>query len=282
MHTIWKGNISFGLVNIAVRLHAATQNNDVKLRSLHNECHSPIKYQKYCPVCEKELEHEEIVKGYEYVKNKFVVLSKEELEELKNENEEKNVSILEFVKLTEIDPVYFEKTYYLSPNPEGGGTRAYTLLRQALADTKKIGVAKINIRSNERLAVIRVIDNAIALETLYFPDEVREIGSIPNLPESFETDPKELEISKTLVEHLTATFEPEKYKDEYRESLQELINAKLQGKEVVHAAPAAAPQTNVVDLMEALKASVDQTKPLTQKKKTTKKRKTSTSTRKKA
>src|SRR5690606_20408330 len=151
MHTIWKGSISFGLVNISVKLHAATENRDVRLRQLHKECNSPINYRKVCPVCEKEVKNEEIVKAYEYSKNKFVVLDDEDLAQLKKENEERAVEILEFVQLEEIDPIYFERTYFLSP--DSGGTKAYALLRQALKDSGKIGVAKITIRSKEQLAV---------------------------------------------------------------------------------------------------------------------------------
>src|SRR5690625_53056 len=157
MHTMWKGTISFGLVNIPVKLHSATEDKDVKLRNLHKECHSPIKYEKVCPVCDKEVEQDDIVKGYEYTKNKFVVLEEEDLQALKEENEDKSVEIVDFVKLEEIDPIYFNRSYYLSPND--GGVKAYALLREALNDTGKIGVAKITIRSKEHLAVLRVYNN---------------------------------------------------------------------------------------------------------------------------
>src|SRR5690625_1854651 len=148
MHTMWKGTISFGLVNIPVKMHAATENKDVKLRQLHKECQTPIKYEKVCPVCDRKVDEEEIVRAYEYTKNKFVVLDAEDLETIKKEQGEKAVEIIDFVKLEEIDPIYFEKSYYLSPNE--GGTKAYTLLRTALEDTGKIGVAKMMIRSKER------------------------------------------------------------------------------------------------------------------------------------
>src|SRR5699024_4362382 len=164
MHTMWKGTISFGLVNIPVKMHAATENKDVQLRQLHKECQSPIKYEKVCPVCEREVEKDEIVKAYEYAKNKFVILEDEDLQALK---------IIDFVKLEEIDTIYFDKSYYLSPNE--GGKKAYGLLRAALVDTGKIGVAKMMIRSKERMAVIRVYQQTIVVETIHYPDEVRNV-----------------------------------------------------------------------------------------------------------
>src|SRR5699024_8738029 len=154
MHTMWKGTISFGLVNIPVKMQDATENKDVKLRQLHKECESTIKYKKVCHICNREDENNEIVNAYEYEKNKFVVLDDEELKALQKEQEDKAVEIMDFVKLEDIDPIYFEKSYYLSPNE--GGSKAYGLLRAALEDTGKIGVAKMMIRSKEQLAVIRV------------------------------------------------------------------------------------------------------------------------------
>ena len=143
MHTMWKGTISFGLVNIPVKMHAATENKDVKLRQLHKECQSPIKYEKVCPVCDRSVEEEEIVKAYEYTKDKFVILDEEDLQAIKKEQTDKAVEIIDFVKLEEIDPIYFEKSYYLSPNE--GGTKAYSLLRTALEETGKIGVDRKSV-----------------------------------------------------------------------------------------------------------------------------------------
>lgn len=179
VHTVWKGSISFGLVNIPVKLHTATENKDIRLRQVHNECHTPINYRKVCPACEKEVKNEEIVKAYEYAKNKFVLLEQEEMDKLKAENEDKAVEIIDFVKLEEIDPIYFEKSYFIAPGE--GGNKAYTLLRQALVDSGKIGVAKIIIRSKEQLAVVRVYRNALLMETIHFPDEVRKVEDVPNI-----------------------------------------------------------------------------------------------------
>src|SRR5699024_3625116 len=184
MHTMWKGTISFGLVNIQVKMHAATENKEVTLRQLHKECETPIKYQKICPVCEREVKNEEIVKAYEYSKNKFVMLDEDDLKTLQKEQADKAVEIIDVVKLDEIDPIYFEISYYLSPHD--GGSKAYGLLRTALQDTGKIGVAKMMIRSKEQLAVIRVYANTIVVETIHYPDEVRDVGDVPNVPEDVQ------------------------------------------------------------------------------------------------
>jgi DNA end-binding protein Ku len=262
MHTMWKGSISFGLVNIPIKLHTATEDKDVKLRTLHKKCHAPIKYEKVCTVCEEEVKPEEIVRAYEYTKGKFVVLDEEDLEKLRKENEDKAVEIIDFVKIEEIDPIYFERSYYMSPN-EGGG-KAYSLLRKALEESQKVGIAKIVIRSKEQLAVIRVYENTLVMETIHFPDEVRKAGDVPNVPSEEKVTEKELETAILLIDQLTTKFAPEKYTDEYRTALLELIESKRQGKETVTAVSKEAPATNVTDLMAALQASIDRTKPKTE------------------
>lgn len=268
MHTVWKGSISFGLVNIPVKLHAATDNNDIKLRQLHKECHTPIKYEKVCPVCEKELKNEEIVKAFEYVKNKFVVLDDEDLEKLKIENEDKAVEIIDFVKLEEIDPIYFERSYFMAP--DSGGGKAYSLLRKTLLESGKIGVAKIMIRSKEQLAILRVYKEALLMETIHFPDEVRNVKDVPNIPEEQAFVKKELDTALLLVDQLTTAFEPEKYSDDYRTALMNLIEEKKSGKKaMVSPSEKQAAATNVTDLMSALQASLEKTKkrkPLPKKK----------------
>lgn len=274
MHTMWKGTISFGLVNIPVKMHAATENKHVKLRQLHEECQSPIKYEKVCPVCDRKVEENEIVKAYEYVKNKFVVLDEEDLKKLKKEQEDKAVEIIDFVQLSEIDPIYFEKSYYLSPNE--GGSKAYKLLHTALQETEKIGVAKMMIRSKEQLAVIRTYENVIVVETIHYPDEVRNVLDVPNIPADTKTEKKELDTAKMLIEQLTTTFDPEKYTDEYRNELLDLIHEKKNKEQVVSGKQKEIPD-NVTNLMDALQASLDRAK----KEKPKQKRKTKTTTEKK-
>ena len=265
---MWKGTISFGLVNIPVKMHAATENKDVRLRQLHKECQSPIKYEKVCPVCERKVEEDEIVKAYEYTKNKFVVLDEEDLQAIKKEQGDKAVEIIDFVKLEEIDPIYFEKSYYLSPNEEG--TKAYSLLRTALEDTGKIGVAKIMIRSKERLAVIRFYENTLVVETIHYPDEVRAVEDVPNVPEKAEVVKKELDTAKLLIDQLTTTFAPEKYTDEYRTALLDLIEDRKSEKSAT--VTSKQKPDKVTNLMDALQASLDRAKQ----EKTTPKKKTAT------
>ncbi|WP_445505997.1 non-homologous end joining protein Ku [Niallia sp. 03190] len=271
MHTMWKGNISFGLVTIPIKLHTATEDKDIKLRTLHKDCHAPIKYEKKCSACQKEVAPEEIVKAYEYAKGKYIILDDEELEKLRKENEDKAVEIIDFVNLEEIDPIYYEKCYYISSGD--GGNKAYALLRQALLESGKVGVAKIIIRSKEQLAVIRVYENMLVMETIHFPDEVRKAEDVPNVPAEGQIVKKELETAILLIDQLTTTFDPSKYTDEYRSALLQLIESKKTGKEIV-TSKEKVETTNVMDLMAALQASIDKTKPAktVEKKKRTRKK----------
>jgi DNA end-binding protein Ku len=255
---MWKGSISFGLVNIPIKLHTATEDKDIKLRTLHKKCHSPVKYEKVCSNCEEELKPEDIIKAYEYTKGKYVVLEEDELDKLRKENEEKAVEIIDFVKMSEIDPIYYNRSYFMSPN-EGGG-KAYSLLRKALQETEKVGLAKIIIRAKEQLAIIRVYANTLVMETIHYPDEVRNAADVPSVPAEDKVTGKELETAMMLIDQLTTNFEPEKYNDDYRTALLELIESKRTGKEVVTSTEKE-PVTNVTDLMAALQASIDRTKP---------------------
>ncbi|WP_077617373.1 Ku protein [Bacillus sinesaloumensis] len=256
MHTMWKGSISFGLVNIPIKLFSATEDKDVKLRNLHKECNTPIQYEKTCPNCEKDIGNEDIVKGYEYVKGKFVILSDEELKELKDEHEDKSVEIIDFVKLEEIDPIYFSRSYFMGPGENG--SKAYALLREALVKSGKIGIAEITIRSKQQMAIIRVYKNSLVMETIHYPDEVRNVAEVPGVPEEIDLNDKELDTAIMLIDQLTTEFNPEKYKDEYRTALMELIESKVNNNEGTTSKEA--PRTNVVDLMSALQASIERTK----------------------
>lgn len=275
MHTIWKGSISFGLVNIPIKLHSATEDRDIKLRSLHKACHTPIKYEKVCPACEIELDQHDIVKGYEVTKGKFVVLEEDELKELKDANADKAVEIVDFIKMEEIDPIFYDRSYFVSPND--GGKKAYSLLRKALQESGKVGIAKITMRSKEQLSVVRVYENTLVMETIHYPDEVRGTGDVPNVPEEDEITNKELETATMLIDQLTTEFQPGNYKDLYRERLNQLIESKQTGEKVV-TAKEKEPKENVTDLMAALQASIDSSKP----KKTKKQTKKKTTTKKKA
>lgn len=253
MHTVWKGAISFGLVHVPVKMHTATEDKDISMRMIHKECGSPLSYVRSCPVCDKEVSWDEIIKGYEYEKGRFVLFDKEELEQLQEEAN-RAISIIDFVDLQEIDPIYYQKTYYLSPDQ--AGANAYQLLREALNETSKIGIAKVTLRAKSSLAAIRVLNNCLVMETMHYPDEIRASTQVPNVPEQVQVNPKELEMAKLLISQLSTSFEPEKYTDEYRARLLERIEQKIAGQEV-RTAPAAQPTANVVDLMAALQASIE-------------------------
>ncbi|WP_347550804.1 Ku protein [Pseudalkalibacillus hwajinpoensis] len=269
MHTMWKGAISFGLVNIPIKLYAATEDKDIKMRYLHQECHTPIKYEKRCPNCDRSLESDEIVRGYEYEEGKFVIMEKDEIESLAREKN-KSVEIVDFIELTDIDPVYFNRSYFIGPNDNGN--KPYMLLKQAMEESGRIGLAKITIRSKEHLAAVRVYEKGLMLETMYFPDEVRAIDNVPDLPEELEVSDKEKKLAKQLIEQLTTKFEPSNYKDERREAIMALIESKISGDEIKVVEEK--PKRNVADLMDALQASLDSTpKPAKKKKAAPRKKK---------
>ncbi len=245
MHTFWKGAISFGLVTRPVKFHAATEDKEIKLRQIHDKCKKPIKQEKVCPICNEDVDSKSLVKGYEYAADRFVVVTEAELDGLKSDIEEKTVDIVEFIKQKEIDPVYFDKTYYLAV--DSNGSKAYALLREALAKSKKFGIAKITIRSKERLAAVRVLNDHLVLETLHFPDEIRSTVDLPQTT-NVKLTAKEKEIALFLVEQLTAEFDPTKYQDEYRVRLEKLIERKI---------PKNAEQpSNDINLMETMERSI--------------------------
>ncbi|PZD95634.1 Ku protein [Paenibacillus sambharensis] len=252
MHTVWKGAISFGLVHVPIKMFSATEDKDISMRMLHKACGGPISYVKQCQNCNVDVNYEDIVKGYEYEKGRFVRFEKEELEQLTTDAT-KTIQILDFVDLEEIDPIYFQKTYYLSPDQAGGN--AYNLLLEAMKQSGRIGIAKISIRSKSSLAAIRVIDNCLAMETIFYPDEIRPISQVPGLPDAVSVNEKELSMASLLIEQLSSPFEPDKYTDDYRSQLMEMIQAKIAGEEI-HVAPEQQ-RTNVVDLMAALQASLE-------------------------
>ncbi|UQZ36735.1 Ku protein [Paenibacillus sp. PK3_47] len=256
MQTIWKGAISFGLVNVPVKMYSATHDKDIPLRLLHREYHEPIHYIRTCPQCEEEVAWSDIVKGYEYEEGKFVTFDKEEMDELASESS-REIRILDFVDLADIDPVYYQKTYYLSP--EETGQHAYKLLVKALESTQKIGVANITIRQKSSLAAIRVIDGVLSLVTMHYAEEIRGRDDVPNLPDDEKVDRRELDLAKALIDQLTGDFEPEKYRDEYKARLLEAIEDKIEGKEIREAEEEKLP--NVLDLMDALQASLRQLRP---------------------
>ncbi|GGG21474.1 non-homologous end joining protein Ku [Paenibacillus abyssi] len=255
MHTVWKGAISFGLVHVPVKMFSATEDKDISMRMIHKVCGGPIAYVRQCKNCEVDVDWDDIAKGYEYEKGRFVLFDKEELDSLTTDAT-KTIQIVDFVDLKEIDPIYFQKTYYLSPDQAGGN--AYNLLLEAMRNSGRIGIAKISIRSKSSLAAIRVIDNCLAMETIFYPDEIRPIVQVPGLPEAVNVNEKELTMAQMLIEQLSTPFEPGKYTDDYRTRLMDLIGKKIAGEEI-HVAPEQQ-RTNVVDLMAALQASLEAVK----------------------
>ncbi|MFJ8265079.1 Ku protein [Peribacillus asahii] len=262
MHTVWKGNLSFGLVNIGIKLHSAIEDKDVKLIGIHKDCLVPIQYEKVAPGCEEgPVEPEDIVKAYQYGANKYVIVSEEELSILKREYEVESVDLISFVQLEEIDPIYFERSYFI--NPMEGSERTYVLLRQALERTGKIGIVKISLRSRQHLAIIRVYKHGLILETIHYPDEVRSLQQVSNLPseEQVTIQMKELIAATTLINQLTVPFVPEDYKDEYRTALLDLIETKIEKEDVQVKSVINPDKENIISIMEALNKSIEQTKP---------------------
>ncbi|MDD2282449.1 MAG: Ku protein [Eubacteriales bacterium] len=252
MRPVWKGAVSFGLVNIPVKMYAASEDKSIKFKYLHSKCNTPLKYQRTCPRCNQEVEWPEIVRGYEYQKDRFVVMRDEDFESIPTEKT-RTIDILDFCRLAEIDPIYYEKSYYLGP--EETGKKAYNLLVSALKNTDRVAVAKVVIRSKQALAALRIYKNVLVMETMKYPDEVRSQLEVPGIEKELAVEERELNMATQLVEGMTADFAPEKYTDEYRKALLDLIQAKLAGEQP---APSAVPPVEgVVDLMESLRASLE-------------------------
>jgi DNA end-binding protein Ku len=247
---MWKGAISFGLVTIPVAVYPATEEKTLRFNQLHDEDGGRIRYKRVCEKDGEEVTFEHIVKGYEVEKDRYVVLTDEDLNAIPVESS-RAIDIHRFVDLDEIDPVMFKKSYYLVP--EETGAKAYALLREAMADDGRVGIAKVSFRDKEHLAALRFKDEAFVLETMYWPDEIRE-ADFGGVDVSAKVRGQELEMAKQLIESLSGEWNPEEYSDEYREALLQIVEAKLNGQEIEVVAPE--PTAKVVDLMEALKASV--------------------------
>ncbi len=251
MRTIWKGAISFGLVHVPVKMYPAVERKDISFSMLHGKCGNQVKYKKFCPVCGTDVPPEEIVRGYEYENGKFAVINDDELDNLPLKTTHA-IDILDFVNIAEVDPVFFEKPYYLAPAE--GGQKAFELLKRSMEKTGKAAVSKVVIRSRESLAALRAYNGAIILHTMHYPDEIRSLAGITELNYKADIRDNELAMANNLIESLTADFSPEKYTDEYRDALRKLIENKIAGQQVkIPDKPEAA---NVIDLMEALQQSI--------------------------
>src|SRR5436190_231611 len=252
--TMWKGAISFGLVSIPVGLYPATEEKTLRFNQLHDKDHGRIKYQRTCAKCGEEVSFDHIVKGYEYEKDKYVVLEDEDFDAVPVQSS-RAIDIVQFVEQEDIDPLYYKKSYYLIP--EETGIKAYTLLREALTEDGRVGIAKVSFRDKEHLSALRFKDKVLVLETMYWPDEIRA-SDFEELDKSVPIRPQEVQMARSLIENLTEDFKPDELRDEYREALMDIVEKKAAGEEIE--VPEAPQETKVVDLMEALKASVEATK----------------------
>ena len=260
MRTTWNGSISFGLVTIPVGLAPATtpsaRQSDVQFKMLHRECLNPIKQKRWCPVHDRELGPDEIVRGWEVSKGQFVPVEDEELEALEQRNTSRAIEITRFVKADDVDPIYFDRTYFLVPAGTEVQRRPYALLLQAMREQGVVGIGSFVLAGKEKLAALRPKGDALALETLYIAEDVKSQDEIDEAIAATPVKKEELKLAEQLISGLLGPFEPEKeLTSDYRASLRELLEAKLEGRELAEPAPAAT-ETPVIDLMEALKKSV--------------------------
>jgi len=254
---IWKGSISFGLVNIPIALYPATRREELKFRLLRKTDLSPVNYKRVAEKDGKEVPWDQIVKGYEYEKGKYVVLQDEDFQRVDIEATQ-TVDIQDFVELDEIDPIFFYKPYYLEP--QKGGDKAYALLRDALKDSKKVGVAKVVIKTREYLAGVKPEDGALVLELMHFADELADTSKL-HISKKVEVGKREMTMAKSLIDSMSSKWNPEKYKDDYREALMEVIEEKVEagGKEIEEKPRKAPKLTKVIDLVSVLQKSLEET-----------------------
>jgi len=247
--SVWKGHLTFGLVSVPVRLFAAARGERISFNQLHKVCHSRLKQPLTCPTCNRTVERSEIIKGYEYEKDQYVLFNEEELDKVEPPSA-RTMQILEFVKVNEVDPLYYDASYYVAP--EEGGVKAYQLLMEAMKETGTAAIAKLTMHQREHIVVIRPGSKGMTLHTMFYTNEIRSAESLP--ADKGELKEPEKKLAHQLIESLEAPFEPAKYRDEYQENLKGMISAKLKGQEVTEVTqPHLAP---VIDLMEALKKSI--------------------------
>jgi DNA end-binding protein Ku len=255
MHTIWKGAIGFGLVHIPVKLYAATEEKEISLQLLHKGCHGTVKTQRYCSSCEKKLSSEDLIKGYKLDNNKFLIFEKEELEQLHDDS--KKINIIQFIKEISVDLMFTQKVYYLGP--EDGYTDAYSLFIKALEVSKRVAVAKITIRSSTKLCILKPINGSfIQLSTMYYPNEIRTSERIPNLPSEAQIDSDQLQLAQQLIKNLSSSkTEESQFTNVGQVRMQSLIQSKISGKEVIQLDSEKNDSHHIIDLMEAIKMSIN-------------------------
>jgi DNA end-binding protein Ku len=253
LRAIWSGSISFGLVGIPVKAVPAQSPKDIRFELLHGPCHSKMSTKRYCPKCERDVAEDEVVRGFQHTKGQYVIIEPAELEGIASPAK-RTLRILDFVSMEDVDPVFYEKPYYLQPSE--GGERTYALLHKAMSESGRVGIGKVALREREHLALIRPMEHALVMEILAFPDEVRSVHDAV-VPVDAQIDERELQMAHMLINSMAGTFEPEKYHDDYREAVTHLIEEKVEGG-VVTTKAAPAPTTGAVsDLMEMLRRSVE-------------------------
>lgn len=253
MRTIWNGSISFGLVNIPVGLAVATQRQDVSFRTLHRECGTPIKQKRWCPVHERDVEADELVKGWEFAKGQYVLVEESDLEAVALRRSQ-SIEILRFVRLEDVNPVYFDRTYYLAPADAEAQRRPYVLLLRAMEDSGMAAVGKFVLWGKENLCLLRARAGGLLLETLFFADDVRSQEEIETAVAETEVRDAELQLAGQVIASLAGDWLPEDFGNDYRRELAQMLDAKLAGQEIVAPEPIA--EAPVIDLMEALRQSV--------------------------
>jgi DNA end-binding protein Ku len=262
MRTTWNGSISFGLVNIPVGLSPATKpaarQSDVSFRTLHRECGTPIKQKRWCPFHERDVEADELVKGWEVSKGEFVIVEDADLEAIAQQDSSRSIEITRFVELPEVDPIYFDRTYFLAPASAAAARRPYVLLLSAMRETGMAAIGRFVLAGKEKLCLIRPKGDALALETLFLAEDVYSQAEIEEAVSEVDVKEAELELARQVIASLVGEFDPAELKSEYRQDLRAMLEAKLAGKEV--ARPEPVPEAPVVDLMEALRRSVAEAK----------------------
>jgi DNA end-binding protein Ku len=251
MRSMWKGAVSFGLVMIPVKLYAATETRDIAFRQVHREDGGRIRFRRFCTIDEQEVPYEDIAKGYELPGGEMVILTEEDMAELPLPTT-KNIEVVQFCPIEQLDPILLNRSYYVEP--EATGARAYCLLRDALEQSGKVAIAQVALRQRESLAVVRARDGVLVLETLLWPDEVRD-PAFGFLSDDVEVRPQELRMASSLIESMTLDFDPDEFHDSYREALQELVAAKTEGREIVQP-EVEAPAGDTTSLADALRASL--------------------------
>jgi len=253
---MWKGAVSFGLVMIPVKLYTATETKDIAFRQVHREDGGRIRFRRFCTVDDQEVPYEDVAKGFELPDGEIVILTEEDMAELPLPTT-KSIEVVQFCPAEQLDPILFNRSYFLEP--EAAGARAYSLLREALEQSGKIAIAQVALRQRESLAILRARDGVLVLETLLWPDEVR-VPDFPFLEDNIEVRAQELRMAESLIESMTLDFDPDEYHDSYREALQELVTAKVEGREVIQPPEAGPGEEEPSSLADALRASLEAAK----------------------